>query len=185
MAPVLFTIFLVALACVVVTVNVALWIRLGRWFHKDERPGNFALVAARLSILLTFNAWFLSALLMFESRAVLRGSDAAPIHLMASRGQGWMLALASMVIAWLTPLIIAAALFCGVIGVVRGRRIKDDRARKIGLIGVLLNSALILLGCGLLGASVLPRSTNTTNNTAPANTADEDDHRRTQRNSAP
>ena len=151
MAPLFYTIFLGVVGCVVIAINVALWKKLGRWFQGDDGPATFALFASRLSIMLTFNAWLLCGLLMLEARAIFRLQDAGPIHVTASSEQGVVLVIAAFVIALATPFLVAAALVCGITGVVSGRRVGDVRAKKVGLIGIALNSLLIIIGCGMVG----------------------------------
>lgn len=138
--------------------NVAMWKKMGQWFKNDGQSNLFAFAAARLSIILTINSYLLGSLLYWEGRSVRMTNEMAPIHWMMSWEQGSSMIAASVLISWLSPFTVMAALILGVIAILWGRGGRDPRSVKVGAIGVALNSLLIIFGCGFCVFSFMPSS---------------------------
>lgn len=153
-----FGLWLFAMVAGLALLNAGLWRIQARYFGGEDRPNTLAFTFARLSILLTFNAWILTSLLYWEGRSVRMSNEMAPIHWLMSWEQGASLIAASVVLSLLSPFVVLAALGCGMLAIFWGRRGKESRSVWLGGIGVALNSLLIVGGCGLCLFQWTPRS---------------------------
>lgn len=149
-------------------INLFGWRMLARWFGGEGKPNTFAFTVARLSILLTFNAWLTAAILYTEGRSVWMGPEMAPIHWFMTWGQGAAMLVASTIISLLSPFIVIAAFVCGGIAVISARGGKDSRSVWLGWTGMGFNGLLLLGACAWCGSGLFFRGGRTTKPSQPA-----------------
>lgn len=149
MSLIAITFWLLVQGLALALINLFMWRMLARWFGGEGRPNTFAFTMARLSILLTFNAWLTTAILATEARSVFWGYEMAPIHLFMTYGQGAAMFAAAIIISLLSPFIVLAAFGCGGVAMMAARGGKDSRSKWLGGVGMGLNGLLMLSGCAL------------------------------------